>query len=153
MASDHDELSPIVLPIATAYGTEERTRTELELALSELPDEGRPATVARLMFPAGVRLEHVEVDLARTELTGRLAKPQRSTICVIVVPEPRVESAEPAGHWAFIPVLDHACFVERKEDLHERIRAELAVLPAALALELDGWKRLMTWAPASLEEL
>jgi hypothetical protein len=87
MASDHDELAPIVLPQATAYGTEERTRTELELALSELPDEARPATVARLMFPDGVRLEYVEVELARTDLEGRLAKPQRATVPVIVVPK------------------------------------------------------------------
>ncbi|HEY5946971.1 MAG TPA: hypothetical protein VIV40_15815, partial [Kofleriaceae bacterium] len=114
MASDHDELSPIVLPQATAYGTEERTRTELELALSELPDEGRPATVARLMFPDGVRLEHVEVELARTETEGRLAKPQRATVPVIVVPEPRIDAEGVAGHWAFVPVIDHACFIDRK---------------------------------------
>ena len=153
MASDHDELSPLVIPQATAYGTEERTRTELELALSELPDEGRPATVARLMFPDGVRLEHVEVELARTDLEGRLAKPTRATVPVIVVPEPRPETAEPAGHWAFVPVIDHACFIDRKEDLATRIRDELAVLPTALALGLDGWKRLMTWAPSAIEPL
>jgi hypothetical protein len=113
MASDNDELQPIVLPQVTAYGTEERTRSELELALSELPDEARPATVARLMFPDGVRLEHVEVELSRSELQGRLAKPQRASITVVVVPEPRPESAEPAGHWVFVPVLDHAFYVDR----------------------------------------
>ena len=153
MASDNDELQPIVLPHVTAYGTEEQTRSELELALSELPDEGRPATVARLMFPDGVRLEHVEVQLSRSELQGRLAKPQRVSITVVVVPEPRPETSEPAGHWVFVPVLDHACYVDRKESIEKRLAAELAVLPAALALDLDGWKRLMTWAPASLESL
>jgi ATP-dependent Clp protease ATP-binding subunit ClpC len=153
MASENDELQPIVLPQITAYGTEERTRSELELALSELPDEGRPATVARLMFPEGVRLEHIDVELSRSELVGRLGKPQHASITVIVVPEPRPESAEPAGHWVFVPVLDHACYVDRKESIEKRLAAELAVLPAALALDLDGWKRLMTWAPASLESL
>ena len=34
MASDNDELQPIVLPQITAYGTEDRTRSELELACS-----------------------------------------------------------------------------------------------------------------------
>jgi ATP-dependent Clp protease ATP-binding subunit ClpC len=51
----------------------------------------------------------------------------------------------------FIPVLQHACFLPRNEDLAKRIAAELAVLPAALALDIDGWKRLMTWAKTSLE--
>ena len=115
---------------------------------------GAPATVARLVFPDGVRLEHVEVELARTELQGRLARPQqRDASPSIVVPEPRAETLEPAGHWVFVPVIDHACFVARNEDSTKRLAKELAVLPAALALDLDGWKRLMTWAPASLEPL
>ncbi|HEY5952028.1 MAG TPA: hypothetical protein VIV40_41310, partial [Kofleriaceae bacterium] len=142
MASEHDELAPIVSPALTTYGSEERTRTELELALSELPDESRPATVARLLLPEGVRLEQVEVELARNDVEGRLAKPQRATLTVIVVPEPR-PAADPAGYWVFVPVVDHACYVTAKEDLHERLAAELAVLPASLALDLDGWKRMM----------
>ena len=72
MASEHDELAPLVSPVLTTYGEEDRTRTELELALSELPDEARPATVARLLLPEGVRLEQVEVEVARTEIEGRL---------------------------------------------------------------------------------
>jgi ATP-dependent Clp protease ATP-binding subunit ClpC len=152
LASEHDELAPIVSPVLTTYGTEERTRTELELALSELPDESRPATVARLLLPDGVRLEHVEVEIARTELEGRLAKPQCATITCVVVPEPRAD-ADPAGYWVFVPVVDHACYVARNEDLAKRLAAELAVLPAALALDLDGWKRMLTWATPSLEPL
>ncbi|NVB85729.1 MAG: ATP-dependent Clp protease ATP-binding subunit [Kofleriaceae bacterium] len=153
MASDYAELSPIVAPQVTAYGSEDWTRTELSLALSELPDEARPATVARLVFPDGVRLEEVEVEFARTELQGRLARPQKATITVVVVPEPRAEAPEPSGHWVFVPVIDHACYVSTKEDLKKRLAKELSVLPAALALELDGWKRLMTWTPTSLEPL
>jgi ATP-dependent Clp protease ATP-binding subunit ClpC len=152
LASEHDELAPVVSSQLAAYGTEERTRAELELALSELPDEARPATVARLLLPDGVRLEHIEVEVTRGELTGRLARPQRATITVVVVPEPR-ETAEPSGYWVFVPVVDHACYVARNEDLHERLAAELAVLPAALALDLDGWKRMLTWAEPSLEPL
>jgi ATP-dependent Clp protease ATP-binding subunit ClpC len=68
------------------------------------------------------------------------------------VPEPR-ENAEPSGHWVFVPVVDHACYVARNEDLKKRLAAELAVLPAALALDLDGWKRMLTWAEPSLEPL
>ena len=77
------------------------------------------------------------------------------TITVVVVPEWRAprRGRGVAGHWVFIPVLDHACFVDRKEDLRERVAAEVAVLPAALALDLDGWKRLMTWAAPTLEPL
>ena len=152
LPSDHDELQPVVTPQFTSYGSEERTRNELELALSELPDEARPATVARLLLPEGVRLEQVEIEVARSEQPGRLSKPQRATITVAVVPEPR-ESLEPAGYWVFVPVLDHACYVDRKEDLRKRLQKELAVLPAALALDLDGWKRMLTWAKTTLEPM
>jgi ATP-dependent Clp protease ATP-binding subunit ClpC len=153
MASEYDELSPIATPQLLAYGSEDRTRTEMSLVLSEIPEEGKPATVARLLFPDGVRLEHVAVKAARTELTGRLGRAQPATISVIVVPEPRPDVAEPAGHWVFLPTLDHACFVERREDLHERVAREVAALPSALSLDLDGWRRLLTWAPASLEPI
>ena len=157
MASDYDELSPVAASTVTAYGEEDRTRAELELALSELADETRPPTIARLQLPEGVRLEHVEVELVRAGVPDRLARPLAFTITVVVVPEPRVEldivSKEISGSWVFIPVLDHACYVDRKQDLHERVRDEVAVLPAALALDLDGWKRLATWAESSLEPL
>jgi ATP-dependent Clp protease ATP-binding subunit ClpC len=53
----------------------------------------------------------------------------------------------------FVPALEHACFVKRSDDLHARIREELAILPSALALDLDGWRRMLSWAPASLESL
>jgi ATP-dependent Clp protease ATP-binding subunit ClpC len=152
LPSEHHELSPVTAPSIVSYGTEERTRAELELALSELPDEARPATVARLMLPAGVRLEHVDIEVARPELEGRLARSHRARIAVAVVPEPR-EAAQPAGYWVFVPVLEHACYVDRKEDLATRLSAELSVLPAALSLDLDGWRRMMTWAPARLEPM
>jgi hypothetical protein len=76
MASEYDELSPIAKPQLLAYGSEDRTRTELALVLSEVPEEGKPATVARLLLPEGVRLEHVEIKAERTELTGRLGRAQ-----------------------------------------------------------------------------
>jgi ATP-dependent Clp protease ATP-binding subunit ClpC len=150
LASEHHELAPIVAPSITAYGPEDRTAMELALALSELPDEARPTTVARHLLPTGVRLEHIALQLGRTELPGRLGRKHPVTITVVVVPEPRPD-AGPAGHWVFIPVIDHACYVARTENLEKRVAAELAVLPAALALGLDGWKRLLSWAPASLE--
>jgi len=152
LASDHHELAPIVAPSIMSYGPEDRTAVELALALSELPDEARPTTVARHLLPQGVRLEQIALELGRTELPGRLGRKHPVTITVVVVPEPRPD-AGPAGHWVFIPVIDHACYVARNEDLAKRVAAELAVLPAALALDIDGWKRLLTWAPASLEEV
>lgn len=152
MPSEHVEIAPLVSPAITAYGEEDGARTSLELALSELPNETRPATVARLLLPDGVRVEQIEVDLVRSDMPARLGRPQTATINVIVVPEPRV-AADPAGHWVFVPVLEHACFVDRKQDLAKRIAEELAVLPAALALDLDGWKRLLTWAPTTLESI
>ena len=152
LASEYDELAPLVLPTMTSYGSEDRTRTELSLALSEVPEESKPATVARLLFPDGVRLEHIEVELSRTELTGRLGRAHKATVTVIVVPELRPEG-EVAGHWVFMPVLDHAIFVDRKEDLVKRVQSEMKVLPSALALDLDRWRRLMTWVPSSLEPL
>ena len=99
-----------------------------------------------------MRIERIEIEVARGERTGKLARPTRATIAVVVVPEPRPD-AEPAGYWVFAPVVDHACYVARDEDLRERLAAELAVLPEALALDLDGWKRMLTWADTSLERL
>jgi len=150
LASDHHELAPIVAPTVLAYGPEDRTSLELSLAMSELPEEARPATVARHLLPDGVRLEEVEVELGRGELPGRLGKPIPVTVTVAVVPEPRPD-ASPAGHWVFIPAVDHACYLERGEDLADRVQAELAVLPSALALDTDGWKRLVTYAPTRIE--
>jgi ATP-dependent Clp protease ATP-binding subunit ClpC len=152
MASDHHELAPVSAPHILSYGTEENTRGELWLALTELPDETRPATVARLLLPDGVRLDHIDVELVRPEREGRLARPIHARVTIVIVPEPR-EAADPAGYWVFVPVLEHACYVDRKEDLPKRLAAEIAVLPSALALDLDGWRRLATWAPASLEEM
>ncbi len=152
LASDHHEMSPVVLPGIVAYGAEGRTALELGLALSELPDEARPSTVARLLLPEGVRLETIALELGRPSLPGRLGRLHPVEITVVVVPEPRPD-AGPAGHWVFVPVLEHACYVDRTEDLHERVAAELAILPEALALDLEGWRRLVTWAEPSLESI
>src|SRR6185312_12975150 len=51
------------------------------------------------------------------------------------------------------PALDHACYIARGEDLATRVAADIAVLPAALELGLDGWKRMLTWAAPSLESV
>ena len=152
LASDNNELSPVIAPQITSYGPEDRTAVELALALSELPDEARPTTVARLLLPDGVRLETIDVEVGRPELPGRLGRKVTISLTVALVPEPKPEGP-PAGHWVFIPVLQHACFVARNEDLTKRITDELAVLPAALALDLDGWRRLITWAKPSLEPI
>jgi ATP-dependent Clp protease ATP-binding subunit ClpC len=152
LPSEHDELMPVAAPQVTAYGPEAKTRGELELALSELPDEARPTTVARLLLPDGVRIETVDALLPRPEMPGRLSRAQPARIPVIVVPEPR-QGFEPSGYWVFVPVIGHGCYVARGESVQERLATELAVLPSALALDLDGWKRLMTWAPTTLEPI
>jgi ATP-dependent Clp protease ATP-binding subunit ClpC len=152
LASEHEEMAPIASPQVCAYGSEDKARGELELALSELPDETRPASVARLLLPDGVRVEHVDVELPRADMPGRLAREQRARIPVVVVPEPR-EGVPPSGHWVFVPVIGHGCYVARGESIEQRLAAELALLPSALALDLDGWKRLVTWAPTTLEPI
>ena len=152
LPSDHHELAPVTAPAIASYGTADRTALELSLALSELPDEARPTTVARYLLPDGVRLEQLEVELGRSELPGRLGRTRTFTVTAIVVPELRAD-AGPAGHWLFVPGIDHACYVDRKEDLAKRIRAELAVLPAAVGLDFDGWRRLVTWTPSTLEAI
>ncbi|MBA3392505.1 MAG: hypothetical protein H0T89_07675, partial [Deltaproteobacteria bacterium] len=152
LPSEYHEVAPVVAPSIVAYGPEDRTALELQLALSELPEEAKPSSVARHLLPAGVRLETIEVELARSALPGRLAHPITATITVALVPEPRPDAA-PAGHWVFVPALDHAFYLARGEDLADRLQADLRVLPAALALDADGWKRLLTWAPARLEEV
>jgi ATP-dependent Clp protease ATP-binding subunit ClpC len=155
LATDLSELAPVTAPQVMSYGPEDRTTQELQLALSELPDEARPTTVARLLLPDGVRLEEVEVEIPRKHLPGKLGRPITVTVTVVVVPEPRPLNAGGgiAGHWVFVPILGHACFVTPKQDLAQRVSDEVSVLPAALALELDGWKRLMSWAPSQLEPL
>ena len=155
LASDQTELAPVTAPTVMSYGPEDRTTQELQLVLSELPDEARPTTVARLLVPDGVRLEEVEVEIPRAAMPGKLGRPITVTITVVVVPEPRPANAGGgiAGHWVFIPLLHHACFVTPKQDLAQRVSDEVSVLPAALALELDGWRRLMSWAPSQLEPL
>ena len=154
LASGHHEMSPAIAPSVVAYGNDDQIAGQLQLALSELPDEARPTTVARYLLPDGVRIEHLALELGREGQPGRLARKHPVMISVIAVPEPRAAPATgPSGHWVFIPVLDHACFVARNEDLGKRLAAELEVLPAALALGLDGWRRLLTWAESTLEEI
>ena len=152
LPSDHHEMAPVTEPSIVSYGSENRTAMELQLALSELATEARPQTVARYLLPDGVRLEDIEVLVGRPELPGRLGRKLSITITVAIVPEPRPD-AGPAGHWVFIPALEHACYVDRTESIPDRIVAELAVLPAALALDADGWRRLLSYAPARLEEV
>jgi ATP-dependent Clp protease ATP-binding subunit ClpC len=152
LPSEHVTLSPVVSSGIVAYGSEAAARSQLELALSEIPKESAPSSVARLLLPEGVRIEHVEVKLPRAGIGDRLGRPQQATISVIVIPEPRPDAA-PSGHWVFVPVLDHACYVDRKEDLHARLAAEIAVLPSALTLGVDGWIHAMTWAEPRLEQI
>jgi ATP-dependent Clp protease ATP-binding subunit ClpC len=152
LASDHHELAPVVAPTVLSYGPEDRTSLELTLAMSELPEEARPTSVARHLLPDGVRLEQIEVELGRTDMPGRLGKPITVTVTVAIVPEPRPD-ASPAGYWVFIPAIEHACYLERGEDLADRVQAELAVLPSAIALDADGWKRLVTYSPTRLEPI
>ncbi|HEY0989932.1 MAG TPA: hypothetical protein VGD80_22840, partial [Kofleriaceae bacterium] len=153
LPSDWFELSPLVAPVTASYGSELHTAMELPLALSELATETRPTTVARLLLPDGVRLQDIEIALGRPELPGRLARSHPVTITVAIVPDVRTDepAAGPAGYWVFVPVLDHACYVGRKEDLARRLTDELAVLPSALALDADGWRRLITYAPTTIE--
>jgi len=151
MPSGEFELAPIVAPAIAAYGAEGQTALELQLALSELPREAHPTTVARHLLPDGVRLVELELLLGRPELPGRLGRPFPVRITVAVVPDVRADDAGPAGHWVFVPVLQHACYVGRKEELARRLTDELAALPSALALDIDGWRRLITYAPAAIE--
>ena len=152
LPSDYTRFQPVAAPGIATYGDEDLARAELQLALSELADESRPATIARLALPDGVRLELVEAEVARGGVPDRLARPVTATLAVVVVPEPRADGTL-AGHWAFVPALDHACYVERGDDLAARIAADVAALPAALALDLHGWRQMLTWAATSLEPL
>ena len=113
LPSDHSELAPVAAPQLAAYGGEEQTTAELQLALAELADEARPTTVARFLLPDGVRLEEVELPIGRPELPGRLGRAHPVTITVAVVPDVRGEepAVGPAGYWVFVPALDHACYV------------------------------------------
>ena len=67
MPSGEFELAPIVAPAIAAYGAEGQTALELQLALSELPQEARPTTVSRYLLPDGVR------KLFRLPIVGKFA--------------------------------------------------------------------------------
>jgi ATP-dependent Clp protease ATP-binding subunit ClpC len=149
LPSGNAEATPVAAPAIVSYGPAQRTLDELQLALSELPDESRPTSVARLLLPDGVRVVDVEVRVKRPALTGRLARATDVTVNVTLIPELRADGTT-AGQWAFVPAIDHACFIGPKEDIATRIADELANLPAALDLDLDGWRRLLSWAPAEL---
>ncbi|HEX3762945.1 MAG TPA: AAA family ATPase, partial [Kofleriaceae bacterium] len=153
LPSDHCELAPVVASELAAYGSAGQATAELQLALAHLADEARPTTVARYLLPDGVRLEEIELAIGRPELSGRLGRPHPVTVTVVIVPDVRSDDAAagPAGHWVFVPALHHACYVGRREDLARRLTDELAALPAALALDVDGWRRLLGHAPAALE--
>jgi ATP-dependent Clp protease ATP-binding subunit ClpC len=152
LPSELVEESPVASPLVVSYGSEDRTQLELSLALSELPNESRPSTVARLLLPEGVRLEYVEIELARPLMPSRLGRPHKVTVACTVVPEPRPEGG-PAGHWVFVPVFGHTLYVGRTEDLAKRVATELAVLPAALNMTVDGWRRIMSFGAASLQSI
>ena len=81
MASEHHEVSPVVMPGVVSYGTEDRTAMELGLALSELPNETRPATVARLLLPDGVRLETIALELGRPRSEERRVGKECYALC------------------------------------------------------------------------
>jgi ATP-dependent Clp protease ATP-binding subunit ClpC len=155
LPSEWFELAPVVAPAIASYGSELHTAMELPLALSELATETRPTTVARLLLPEGVRLEDIEIPFGRPELPGRLGRSHPVTVTVAIVPDVRADepAAGPAGYWVFVPVLQHACYVGRKEDLARRLTDELSVLPSALALGAEGWRRLVTYAPTTIERV
>ncbi|HEV7559068.1 MAG TPA: AAA family ATPase, partial [Kofleriaceae bacterium] len=153
LPSELVETSPVASPNVISYGSRDHTLLELQLALSEMPSESRPATVARLLLPEGVRLERVTVEMARPALPGKLGHAHELSVVVVIVPEPRPDVGIPAGHWVFVPALSHTCYVARTEDLHTRLAAELAVLPAALSLTVDGWRRVMSYGPATLHRI
>ncbi|HEY4056936.1 MAG TPA: hypothetical protein VGM39_10010, partial [Kofleriaceae bacterium] len=51
LPSGNAEATPVAAPAIISYGPPQRTLDELQLALSELPDESRPTSVARLLLP------------------------------------------------------------------------------------------------------
>ncbi len=108
LPSDHCELAPVAAPQLAAYGSEGQTTAELQLALAELADEARPATVARFLLPDGVRLEEVELPIGRPELPGRLGREHPVTVTVAIVPDVRDRRAHRArAHLARHDRADH----------------------------------------------
>ena len=158
LPSELFELAPAIATQIVAYGVEDRTALELQLALSELPDEAHPVTVARLLLPEGVRLETIEVELAVPKLPGRLGRKHPISLTVVVVPEPRfdpitkVKLEHPAGHWVFVPVLDHACFVDRKEDLAARVMEITGGRGAELIFDAVAGRSMEALAAAAARE-
>jgi ATP-dependent Clp protease ATP-binding subunit ClpC len=146
-------IHPVTAASFAAYAGEEEAATELGLFLREYFKRSSPAAKSRLALPPGAALLSIDAPLPRDE---RRREPEIPVTfpCVAVparAPEPGatlppVTSAEHDDVWVLVPVLDHALYVERGEDLVETVRGEIRRLLAAQ--DPSAWDLVGLFPPA-----
>lgn len=100
---------------------------ELRLFLAEQLLQQPPAELARFTFPAGTRLEEIDVELRRRDLPRRAARQAPVTVPCAVVPHG-------ADCWVLVPAIRHVVHVAGREPLEATVRAEIQRMVAAMEL-------------------
>lgn len=128
-------VGPVVEADLVAHGDEDEARAELKMFLAEHLAKPPAGQAARYVFPEGVRVEAIEVALDPGAKV-RPRPPRMVAVTCVIVPHG-------GAQWVFAPMLDASFYVERKEDLYEVARRELARVAAARELDGDEWRRVL----------
>ena len=145
-SGDH-QVFPIAAPNLTSHApTLDACLAEQRLFLEEFLSHVEPEQLARFSLPAQVRLEVLEIQVARADLPKRLVKPTALELTAVIVPFTEET-------WAFVPALDHTVFVASNQDVRETVRADVERLLAARELSAHEYLRLLPPRSASIESL
>ncbi len=128
-------IGPVVEPTLVAHGDDDEAREELRVFLADHLARLPAAQAARYFLPDGVTCELIEVALDPGSPV-RPRPPRAVAVTCIVVPHL-------GGRWVFAPALDASFHVDKKEELVEVARRELARVAAARELDGDGWRRVL----------
>lgn len=140
--------APVVAPSLCAFGDGDGPADELRVFLAEHLATAPAAQVARYFVPAGLEVVAIAVPLAPGAPTKPRSPRDVEVTCVLLPYGP-----EGRDRVALVPALDAAFFVDRKEDVGEVARREVARLCAASGLDGDAWRRLLPPLAATIEPL
>ncbi len=140
--------APVVAPELCAFGDGDAPADELRVFLAEHLATAPAAQVARYFVPAGLEVVAIAVPLAPGAPTKPRAPRDVEVTCVLLPYGP-----EGRDRVALVPALDAAFFVDRKEEVGEVARREIARLCAASGLDGNAWRRLLPPLAASIEPL
>jgi ATP-dependent Clp protease ATP-binding subunit ClpC len=119
---------------------------EQRLFLEEYLASAEPEVVSRFALPRSARLVELAVEAPRPDLPKRLAVGGPLAMACVVVPY-----AEET--WAFLPALDHALRLDKRDALEDVVKAEAQRLIRALEPTGSEWLELLPPRAWSLEWL